>query len=160
MGFKDFISSGWNSIKEGIGHTGKFLENHQSLLNGLGNTAEILGNFIPGVGIIGKGLKMTANIAQTISEDKQRQQQEEKQKIDNETYKTYMEKMKNQLEHPITNQTLTAYGNILPLKHSAIDKINYKYNPFQIKPTVFKKEKEFEEKVRKHKTKSGKNKKK
>ena len=95
MGFKDFISSGWNSIKEGIGHTGKFLENHQSLLNGLGNTAEVLGNFIPGVGIIGKGLKMAANIAQNVSEDKQRQQQEEKQKIDNETYKTYMEKMKN-----------------------------------------------------------------
>lgn len=157
--------------KEGIGHATKFLADNQSILSGLGNAAEVLGNFVPGAGLIGKtlnfaakGFNTAANIGQGVSEDKQRQQQEEKQKIENETYKVYMDKMKNQLEQPITNQTLTAYGNILPLKHSAIDKINYKYNPFQIKPTVFKNEKEFEEKVRKnktkHKTKSGKNKKK
>ncbi|KAK8837134.1 hypothetical protein M9Y10_037189 [Tritrichomonas musculus] len=154
MGFKEFISNGWNKVQEGVGQVGKWLGDHQSVLTGLGKGAEMLGTAgVPFASAIGKGLNMAADIGKNYNEDKAFKESGEMKKAESNVYKEYLGKMKNQLEQPVAQQTLTSYGNILPLGHSAIDKINYKYNPYQIKPTVFKNEMEFEKNVRKTKTK-------
>lgn len=153
MGFKDFISNGWSKVQEGFGQAGKWLGDHQNILSGLGKGAEMLGNFVPGAGIVGKVLNTAAGIGQNYNEDKAAKEAGEIKKVETDAYKTYMDKMKSQLEQPINHQTLTSYGNILPLGHSSVDKINYRYNPYQIKPTVFKNEKDFENRVRKTKIK-------
>ena len=154
MGFKEFISNGWNKVQEGVGQAGKWLGEHQNVLTGLGKGAEMLGAVgVPFAGVVGKVLNTAAGIGQNYNEDKAAKEASEMKKVETDTYKTYMEKMKNQLEQPVNQQTLTSYGNILPLRHSAIDKINYRYDPYQIKPTVFKNEMDFENRVRKTKTK-------
>lgn len=129
MGFKEFISNGWNKVQEGVGQAGKWLGEHQNVLTGLGKGAEMLGAVgVPFAGAVGKVLNTAAGIGQNYNEDKAAKEASEMKKVETDTYKTYMDKMKNQLEQPVNQQTLTSYGNILPLKHSAIDKINYRYD--------------------------------